>query len=159
MWVYLENYSTYEHWVCANITFACTTADIRKFITPVYSRGRCWSGQILACFLIKLPNRSTYLLVTRYLRLMTLDESINVAIFAVQYTKVRVLVFFSALERSIWKNSTLRSASPAQDDVNGWKSYSWRIQWSFTELCTLHTFGQADDLYGFWICHGNTARM
>ena len=45
----------------------------------------------MAVFLIKLPNEVTYLLETQLLGLFTLGESINVAIFALPHTHVRVL--------------------------------------------------------------------
>ena len=107
-----------------------------------------WLGH----FLIKRPNQVTYLLETQVLGLFTLGKSINIAIFTLTYTQARIFECFSALERQIWNNSTLRSASPAQDDANSWKFYSQTTCRTFTELCTPNCLWQ-----GWRCCLGRPA--
>ena len=67
---------------------------------------------------IKLLNRFTYLPETQAPGIFEQALAINMAVFTVSSTQARVFVRFSNLERSIRKNSTLRSAVPAHDDAN-----------------------------------------
>ena len=115
-------------------------AHLRKRVTHSYFRG----GKILDSFSIKLLNRFTYLPETQAPGLFEQALAINVAVFTVSSTQARVFERFSNLERSIRKNSTLRSAVPAHDDANGRASRSGKALRSFTELCTLHTLDGPD---------------
>ena len=54
-----------------------------------------WSN--LGHFLIKLPNKVTYLLETQVLGLFAQDKLINVAIFALAYMQARVFECIGAL--------------------------------------------------------------
>ena len=85
-------------------------------------------------------------LVTKSIQsMMRLSTShYNGAIFAVCSTQAWIFELFSDLERSIWKNSPLRSAVLAHDDANSGASRSGKTRRGFTELRMLHTSGEAD---------------
>ena len=144
MLLYLAKYTTYECLVWAIIDFADTATHIPSFRTPAYPVTGRKSGQILDSFSIIIFNRFTYLSETRALGLFEQALAINGAIFAVCSTQAWIFELFSDLERSIWKNSLLRSAVLAHDDANSGASRSGKARRSFTELYMLHTSGEAD---------------
>ena len=135
MLLYLAKYSTYQCRVWALIDTADTATRIPSFTAPAYLVTESYGGKILDSFSIKLLNRFTYLPET---------QAPGLFVFTVSSTQARVFERFSNLERSIRKNSTLRSAVPAHDDENGRASRSGKALRSFTELCTLHTLDGPD---------------
>ena len=144
MLLYLAKYSNYQCRVWALIDNADTATRIPSFTAPAYLVTESYGGKILDSFSIKLLNRFTYLPETQAPGLFEQALAINVAVFTVSSTQPRVFERFSNLERSIRKNSTLRSAVPARDDANGRASRSGKALRSFTELCTLHTLDGPD---------------
>ena len=147
MLLYLTKYSTYQCRIWALIDNADTATCIPSFTAPAYLVTESYGGKVLDSFSIKLLNRFTYLPETQAPGLFKQALAINVAIFTVSSTQARVFELFSNLERSIWKNSTLRSAVPAHDDANRRASQSGKALRSFTELCTLHTLDRPDLLH------------
>ena len=141
MLLYLAKYSTYQCRVWALIDTADTATRIPSFTVPAYLVTESYGGKILDSFSIKLV---TYLPETQAPGLFEQALAINVAVFTVSSTQAWVFERFSNLERSIRKNSTLRSAVPAHDDANGRASRSGKALRSFTELCTLHTLDGPD---------------
>ena len=110
MLLYLAKYSTYQCRVWALIDTADTATHIPSFTAPAYLVTESYGGKILDSFSIKLLNRFTYLPETQAPGLFEQALAINVAVFTVSSTQARVFERFSNLERSIRKNSTLRSA-------------------------------------------------
>ena len=143
MLLYLAKYGTYQCRVWTLIDTADTATRIPSFTAPAYLVTESYGGKVLDSFSIKLLNRFTYLPETQAPGLFEHALAINVAVFTVSSTQARVLELFSNLERSIRKNSTLRSAVPAHD-ANGRASRSGKALRSFTELCTLHTLDGPD---------------
>ena len=144
MLLYLAKYGTYKCRVWALIDYADTATCIPTFTAPAYLVTGSYGGKILDYFSIKLLNQFTYHPETWAAGLFEQALAINVAVFAVSSTQAWVFELFSNLERSIRENSTLRSAVPAHDDVNGRASLSGKALRSFTELCTLHTLDRPD---------------
>ena len=138
---YLAKYSTYQCRVWALIDTADTATRIPSFTAPAYLVTESYGGKILDSLSIKLL---TYLPETQAPGLFEQALAINVAVFTVSSTQARVFERFSNLERSIRKNSTLRSAVPAHDDANGRASRSGKALRSFTELCMQHTLDGPD---------------
>ena len=102
----------------------------------------------LGHFLIKRPNKVTYLLETRVLGLFALDELINVDIL-LQRTRKHEFLNVSqrwGVEFGITPRYGLRHL--LRMTQNDWKSHSRTTRKSFTEL-----------LQGFHSFHGNTAGM
>ena len=144
MLFYLAKYGTYQCRVWTLIDTADTATRIPSFTASAYLVTESYGGKILDSFSIKLLNRFTYLPEIQAPGLFEQALAINVAVFTVSSTQARVFELFSNLERSIRKNSTLRSAVPAHDDTNGRASRSGKALRSFTELCTLHTLDGPD---------------
>ena len=141
MLLYLAKYGTYQRRVWALIDTADTATRIPSFTAPAYLVTESYGGKVLDSFSTKLL---TYLPETQAPGLFEQALAISVAVFTVSSTQARVFELFSNLERSIRKNSTLRSAVPAHDDANGRVSRSEKALRSFTELCTLHTLDGPD---------------
>ena len=144
MLLYLAKHTTYECLIWAIIDSVHTATHIASFRTPAYPVTGSYSGQILDSFSIKLFKRFTYLSQTWASGLFEQALAINGAIFAVCSTQAQIFELFSDLERSLWKNSLLWSAVLAHDDTNSGTSRSGKARRSFTELCVLHTSGEAD---------------
>ena len=118
MLLYLAKYGTYQCRVWALIDTAGTAIHIPSFTAPAYLVNESYGGKVLDSFSIKLLKRITYLPETQAPGLSEQMLAINVAVFTVSSMQAWVFELFSNLERSIWKNSTLRSAVPAHDDAN-----------------------------------------
>ena len=144
MLLYLATYGTYQCRVWTLIDTADTATRIPSFTAPAYLVTESYGGKVLDSFSIKLLNRFTYLPETEAPGLFEQALAIKVAVFTISSTQARIFEPFSNLERSIRKNSTLRSAVPAHDVANGRASRSGKALRSFTELCTLHTLDGAD---------------
>ena len=144
MLLYLAKYGTYQCRVWALVDTADTATCKPSFTAPAYLDTESYGGKILDSFSIKLLNRFTYLPETQAPGLFEQVPAINVAVFTASSTQARVLELFSNLERSVLKNSTLRSAVPAHNDTNGRASQSGKALRSLTELCMLHTLDGPD---------------
>ena len=149
MLLYLAKNGTYQCrvWTLIDTADTADTATrIPSFTATAYLVTESYGGKVLDSFSIKLLNRFTYLPETQAPGLFEQALAINVAVFTVSSTRTQAQVFelFSNLERSIRKNSTLRSAVPAHDDANGRASRSGKALRGSTELCTLHTLDGPD---------------
>ena len=144
MLLYLAKYGAYQCHVWALIGIADTATRIPSFTPPAYLVTESYGGKVLVSFSIKLLNQFTYLPETQAPGLFEQVLAINVAVFTISGMQAWVFELFSNLERSIQKNSTLRSAAPAHDDANGRVSRSGKALRSFTELCMLHTLDGPD---------------
>ena len=144
MLLYLAKYGTYQCRVWTLIDIADTAIRIPSFTAPAYLVTKSYGSKVLDSFSIKLLNRFIYLPETQAPGLFEQALAINVAVFTTSSMQARVFELFSNSERSIRKNSTLRSAVPAHDDANRRASLSGKALRSFTELCTLHTLDGPD---------------
>ena len=142
MLLYIAKNGTYQCRVWTLIDTADTATCLPSFTAPAYLVTESYGGKILDSFSIKLLNRFTYLPETQAPGLF--EQALSINVFTISSTQALVFELFSNLERSIWKNSTLRSAVPAHDDANGTASRSGKALRSFTEFCTLHTLDGPD---------------
>ncbi len=109
MYLYLRKCST----ISTQFAAVWPTIDMQNFRSLAHPQAGHRNSHLKTRFLIKIPDRVTYLPETLYIGLSQRVESSNVGCFHVVNTEVQFSAIISALEHEIRKNSVTVNARPS----------------------------------------------